>query len=137
MAVLPAGAVKKIDANPINVAFILSQETDSDEMSSTLEYYGYERQTSNDGYYVFKNPNGSVVKYTFKDATEAQPYPRVEVKSNRGSKDIDDTLESLSFKKEGNKYIRNTGQYAKTETHCTNGSQGFLIFHRVKINSQE
>ena len=159
MAILPAGAVKRIDANPINIAFILSQETDPDVIASTLFYYGYEpmegrlpsrpakaeatsTQSASAGLSSgetnsYTHPNGSMIRYTFKDATESQPYPQVEVKSNRGSKDIESTLESLDFKKKGSRYIRNTGQYAKTETHCTNESQSFLIFHRTKINRQE
>ena len=141
----PAQAVKKIDANPINVAYVLSQKTDPDAIASTLIYYGYTPQpkgnltpdTSKPETFVYTHPNGSVIKYTFKDTTEAQPYPYVEIKSNKGSNETATILENLAFKKKGSGYIRNIGKHAKTETHCTHGSQGSLIFHRVKINRQE
>ncbi|MDE5998329.1 MAG: hypothetical protein K2G77_09000, partial [Muribaculaceae bacterium] len=136
----------KIAANPINVAYILSQKTAPDGIASTLEYYGYTPQpkgnmtpdtSTPETFLVYSHPNGSIIKYTFKDTTEAQPYPYVEVKSNKGSNETVKALENLTFKKKGGGYIRNIGKQAKTETHCTHGSQGHLIFHRIKINNQE
>ncbi|MDE5998318.1 MAG: hypothetical protein K2G77_08940 [Muribaculaceae bacterium] len=142
---LSAYAVKKIDANPINVAYILSQKTDPDAISSTLIYYGYTPQpkgnltpdTSKPETFVYTHPNGSVIKYTFKDISESHPCPYIEVKSNKGSNETIKVLENLAFKKKGSGYLRNIGKHAKTETHCTHGSQGYLIFHRIKINPQE
>lgn len=147
---LPAHAVKKIDANPVNIAYVLSQKTDSDAISSTLRYYGYQPSSENGNSTLsasaglssgetttYTHPNGSVIKYTFKDTNESQPYPSIEVKSNKGSNETSKVLENLAFKKKGSGYIRNIGKHAKTETHCTHGSQGYIIFHRIKINRQE
>lgn len=46
---LSAGAVKKVVANAINVAVMLTEQVDADGIASTCEYYGYERQPSQDG----------------------------------------------------------------------------------------
>lgn len=132
-SLLSAYAVKKIDANPINVAFMLAKETDSVKMASTCKYYGYELVPSKNGYIVYTHHNGSIIRYTFKDATNNQPYPQVEVKSKMNSKDIDFTLTDLNFKKVGSAYERKQGRYARTFFICKHGSGGFLIFHQIRI----
>ena len=138
-SLIPAGAVKKIEANPINVAYILAQETDSAKIASTLKYYGYELQPietppsgGRGAYTNYRHPNGSIIRYTFKDATKAQPYPQVEVKSKKSSKDIDSTLTNLNFKKYGSVYDRKIGQYARTLFQCKHGAAGFLTFHQSR-----
>lgn len=131
---LPAVAIKKIEANPVNLAFLLSQETDSAKMSSICEYYGYISQPSQDGYAVYRHPkNSSVIRYSFKGASTEQPYPYVEVKSNIGAKDTDFTLTDLKFNKAGSGYVRKLGQYARSTFQCKHGPHGFLIFHQTKL----
>lgn len=137
LTLLPASAVKKIEANPINIAYMLAQDTDSVSMAKTCEYYGYISQPSQDGYTVFTHRNGSIIRYSFKDASHNQPYPVVEVKSKQSSKDIDKTLIDLHFKKEGPGYIRNQGQYARSIFICKNGSQGFMVFHQKRLLRQD
>ena len=143
---------KKIEANPINVAFMLAQETDTAQMASILHYYGYEptegqfseRSFPSEGKSSLKtqdsrlkteytHPNGSIIRYTFQDATKDQPYPHVEVKSKLNSKEVDLKLEDLQFKKEGSGYIRKRNQYARTVFHCKHGSNGYLIFHQTRL----
>ncbi|MDE5880770.1 MAG: hypothetical protein K2H60_03490 [Muribaculaceae bacterium] len=133
----PANAIKKINANPVNVAFILAQEKDTVKMATLCDYYGYRSQQSNDGYITYVHPSGSIIRYTFKDVTEEQPYPRVEVKSKLSSKDVDFTLTDLNFRKLGSGYERKLGQYARSVFHCQNGSGGFLIFHQRYVPRKE
>ena len=128
----PAEAVRKVEANPINVAYILAQETDSAGIDATCKYYGYELQTSNDGYTTYKHTNGSIIRYTFKDTSNEQPYPKVEVKSKVSSKEIDTILTDLGFQKEGSGYKRKVSQYARSIFSCKHNPQGFLILHQSR-----
>ncbi|MDE5851161.1 MAG: hypothetical protein K2H38_13570, partial [Muribaculaceae bacterium] len=81
----------------------------------------------------YTHPNGSIIRYTFQDATQEQPYPYVEVKSKLNSKAVDYKLTDLKFKKDGSNYIRKTSQYARTIFNCTHGSNGYLIFHQTRL----
>ncbi|MDE7346102.1 MAG: hypothetical protein K2N48_05080 [Muribaculaceae bacterium] len=124
---------KKIEANPINVAFMLAQETDTAKMSAISKYYGYEQQSTQNDFVVQFHPNGSIIRYTFNEATEEQPYPYVEVKSKLNSKAVESKLTDLKFKKDGSNYIRKTSQYARTIFNCKHGSNGYLIFHQTRL----
>ena len=131
---LPAAAIKKIDANPVNVAFLLAQEADSAKIASICDYYGYISQPSQNGYAVYRHPkNSSIIRCSFKEATEGQPYPYIEVKSKMSAKDIDFTLTDLKFKKTGSAYVRKLGLYARSSFQCKHGPRGFLIFHQTKL----
>ena len=146
ITLLPAQAVKKIEANPINIAFLLAQETDSAKMASICDYYGYQPYTdssnsnksasaglSSGETNTYRHPNGSIIRYTFRDATEAQPYPQVEVKTRQSAKDIDFTLTDLRFEKQGNGYERKLGQYARYTTTCKHASHDFLLFQHTRL----
>ena len=126
--VLPASAIKKIEANPINIAYMLAQDTDTASMSKTCEYYGYVRQVSEDGYTVFKHTNGSIIRYSLnKDSN----YPHVEVKSKSSSRDTDAILSDLGFQKQGNNYELKTGKLTRSKTTCIHGPNGFLVFSKI------
>lgn len=154
LAILPASAenkfgihpLKKIEANPINVAFILAQETDSAKIASICDYYGYQptpansisSKTASAGLSsgetnTYSHPNGSILRISFRDTTPDQPYPQVEVKSKQSSKDIDYTLKNLNFKKQGNGYQRNLGEHARHITTCQNAPRGFLLFQHTRL----
>ncbi len=132
--VLPATAAKKpVEANPINVAFMLAQRTDTAQMSALTDYYGYRLQPTQDGYITVTHPNGSTIRYTFQDATESQPYPTVEVKSNQHTSEIHSMLEDLRFKKQGSAYIRKSNMYSRTTITCKHAPHGYLIFHQTLL----
>ena len=122
---IPARAMNKNEANPINIAVLLTQETDTASMASTCDYYGYVRQIPSDGYTVFKHANGSIIRYKYIDSD--QKYPTIEVISKASQKEKDNTLQSLNFKKAGNSYERRSIGYT---TKCTSGSHGSLILTR-------
>ncbi len=134
---LPISAIKKIEANPINVAFMLAQESDSAKMASICDYYGYVIQPSQEGYIIFKHPNSSIIRYSFKETSKEQPYPYVEVKSKLSSKEIDFTLTDLNFKKNGSEYVRKVGQFARSVFNCKHVPKGFLGFHKTVIQCLE
>ncbi len=64
---LPVHAVKKIEANPINIAVMLVQENDSAKMVSTCDYYGYVRQPSQEGYAVLTHKNDEIIRFKVDD----------------------------------------------------------------------
>ena len=118
----------KIAANPINVAAILTELPDSAALASTCEYYGYIRQSPQDGYTVYKHPNGSVIRYSFNEADNGKSYSTVEVTSKVSQKEKDQILqEELNFQKTGNACERRSVGYT---TRCTNGRHGALIFQQ-------
>ncbi|MBD5505600.1 MAG: hypothetical protein HDR09_18140 [Lachnospiraceae bacterium] len=154
LAILPASAdnkfgitpIKKIEANPINVAFILAQETDSTKIASICDYYGYQPSPDNSASSktasaglssgetnTYRHPNGSILRISFRDATPDQPYPQIEVKSKQSSKDIDYTLTDLRFKKQGNGYERNIGEHARHITTCKSAPRGFLRLQHTRL----
>lgn len=115
--------VKKIEANPINVAVMLTEQLDSADMAATCEYYGYINQPSQDGYVTFKHPNGSIIRYNFAIADNGKQYPTVEVKSKGTQKEKDKLLQELNFKKNGNVTERRSIGFI---TRCTTAPQGYL-----------
>lgn len=131
LSLLPAGAVRKIEAHPINMAFMIAQQTDTAKIASMFQYYGYIIQPSEDGYTVYMHPNESVIRYSFKDTDKEQPYPYVDVKSKLSLKEIEDALKNMSFKKDGSGYVREFGKYARSVFRCNHGSQGVLVFHQT------
>ena len=120
-------ATLKIEANPINVAAILTELPDSTALASTCEYYGYIQQPPQDGYTVYKHPNGSVIRYSFNEADNGKSYSTIEVIFKVSQKEKDSILQKLNFHKTGNAYERRSVGYA---TRCTNGRHGAIIFQQ-------
>lgn len=125
--------VKKIEANPINVAVMLTEQLDSASTAATCEYYGYVNQPSQDGFSVFKHPNGSIIRFTFTTADNGKQYPTVEVKSKGTQKENDKILESLNFKKNGNVSERRSIGFT---TQCATASQGFIRLQAIPKSKQ-
>ena len=125
-----ANAAKKIEANPINIAAILVEKTDSAKIASPLEYYGYHPQGTEDGYQIMRTSNGNEIRCTFTDSGDK--YPTVVVKTHGTSRPIDDKLKELDFEKSGNGYEKMKNAYSKFKTKCSLGSHNTLIFLRVR-----
>ena len=122
---LPAQAVRKVEANPINVAVILTEQPDSASIASTCEYYGYVNQPSQDGYTVYQHPKGSTIRYKYTVAENGKSYPTIEVKSKYSQKDKEQLLQQLNFRKNGNTYERKAIGH---HTRCSSAPQGYLRF---------
>lgn len=120
--------VKKIEENPINVAVMLTEQLDSARVAATCEYYCYIYQSSQDGFSVYKHPNGSVIRFNITTADNGKKYPTVEVKSKGTQKEKDKILKTLNFKKNGNVTERRPIGFT---TQCSTASQGFI---RLKAN---
>lgn len=131
LTLLPAGAVKKFEPNPINVAAVIIEKTDSAKVASTCEYYGFTYQGVEDGYTVMKRPNGNEIKFTFNDNGTPQKYPTVVVKAKGTHKEIEEHLKAVNFEKEGNKYTVPHNLYSRYITQCSIGSRNTLVFRRL------
>ena len=130
ISILPASAIKKFDANPINIAAVMVEKTDSSQIASTCEYYGFTYQGVEDGYTVMKRTNGSEIKFTFKDNGTTQKYPVILVKTKEARKDIDIRLKELGYEKKGNSYEIKRNLYSRYITQCSFSSNNTLIFRR-------
>lgn len=69
---LPARAIKKIEANPINIAVILIEKQDSASVISTCEYYGYPIEPGQNSNMVFRYENGSSMYVSFNDSDNSK-----------------------------------------------------------------
>ena len=132
LTLLPASAVKKIEANPINIAVSLVEKTDSAKIASTLDYYGYTYQGTDDGYTVMKNTKGNEIRFSFSESDVPNKYPTIIVKNHNTSKETDSRLKELNFEKVGNKYEYKRNSYSKFKTQCSFGHKSTLILRRIQ-----
>ena len=137
LTLLPASAVKKFEANPINIAAVMVEKTDSARIASTCEYYGFVYQGVEDGYTILKRTNGSGIKFTFNDNGTTQKYPIIEVTTREAHKEIDTRLKELGFEKKGNIYEIKRNQFSRYITQCYFGTHNTVIFRRLYNNSHK
>lgn len=135
LTLLPASAVKKFEANPINIATVMVEKTDSAQIASTCEYYGFVYQGVEDGYTVMKRQNGNEIKFTFQDNGKLQKHPTIVVKTNETHKAIDSRLNDLSYEKKGNIYEIKRNIHSRLITQCSFGRHNTLIFRRIQNKS--
>lgn len=143
---LPAQAIKRINANPINIASQLVLKQDSAEVASTLEYYGYTHTPNyttqsptpqapfadTDGFTVFSNPDGSIIRFAYLDNTDKQNYPIIQVYTKQSRTETEKKLQELDYKKNGNHYENILSKHSRYLTKCTFGPGKFLTFDRQK-----
>ena len=132
LTLLPVSAVKKFEANPINIAAVMVEKTDSAKIASTCEYYGFAYQGVEDGYTVMKRTNGNEIKFTFSENGTIQKYPIIVVKTKEAHKDIAVRLKELNFEKKGNIYEIKRNPYSRYITQCNFGYNNTLIFKRIQ-----
>lgn len=132
LTIIPTNAAKKVEANPINIAAIIVEKTDSAKIASTLEYYGYSPSGTENGYQVMKHSNGTEIRFTFTENGVVCQYPTVIVKHNTPTKDIDTRLKTLDFESKGNSYKREKNQFSRYITQCQHGPKSTLIFRRTQ-----
>ena len=137
LTLLPASAIKKFEANPINIAAVMVEKTDSAHIASTCEYYGFTYQGVEDGYTVMKRTNGNEIKFTFNDNGTINKYPTIVVKIKEAHKEIDARLKELNFEKKGNTYEIKRNQYSRYITQCNFGTRNTLIFRRLYNSSHK
>ncbi|MDE5841309.1 MAG: hypothetical protein K2H49_10370 [Muribaculaceae bacterium] len=131
-SLLTANAIKKIEANPINIGVSIVEYTDSASIVSDLKYYGYALKQSDKDGAIFSHANGSIIRFIMPQSTSNDKYPIIEVTTKAGIKGIDQIFKSLRFKKEKDSYERIASRYDKYITRCSIGNTGHLIIHREK-----
>lgn len=130
LPLLTAGAVKKFNVNPINLAITLVEKADSLKVASFLEYYGYTPKGTEDGYTIMKHPNGNELRFSFTDTQ----YPTIIVKTTDTHKAIGSRLESLNFEKTGKGYEQIRNKYSKYKTVCNFGPKSTMLVRRVRTS---
>ena len=131
LTLLPASAVKKISADPINIAIILVEKTDSANVATTLEYYGYTLQGTEDSFQIMKDSNGNEIRYSFKESDSSNKYPTVIVKTKGTHKTLDSKLKELNFEKVSNGYERMRNRNSKYKTQCKFGHNSTMTIRRI------
>ena len=146
IASFPAQAIKRINANPINIASRLVLQQDSAEIASTLEYYGYSHTPNTatqspilqvdladtDGFAVFSHPDGSIIRFYYPKTEDKQKYPTVQVKSNSLRVSIEKIMDQLQYKKTGDHYENVISKYSTHLTKCTFGPGNLVTFQRLR-----
>ena len=127
-----ASAVKKVDANPINVGVLIAEKGDSTQVASLFQYYGYTPQGTENDYQIMKHFNGNEIRYSFNYSGIHQKYPTVVVKTNASQKEIDAILTELKFIKVGNAYERAVSRYNNYITRCSHGPHNTIIIQRIR-----
>ena len=131
LTLLPSSTAKKIDANPINIAALLVERTDSAKVASTLEYYGYTPQGKENGYCVMKNTKGDEIRFSFNENGTPSKYPTVTVKLKMTESDLNTRLKELDYEKSGNIYEKAKNAYSRYTTQCSTGPHNTITFRRV------
>lgn len=131
IASLPARAIKRITANPINIASRLVLQPDSAEVASTLEYYGYSYSPNTetqaqladiwDTAATFTYPDGSIIRFAYLDRVDKQNYPTLQVYTKQSRAETEKKLQELDYKKNGNHYENILSKYSRYLTKCTFG----------------
>ena len=133
LTILPAGAVKRIEAHPVNVAAMIAEKGDSAHIDSYFKYYGYTQDgTDANGYTVMRHRNGNEIRYTFQDGNSIMKYPTVIVKTNDTHKAIDERLSEIKFHKAGNSYESTNPRMSYYQTTCCFGPHNTLIFRTTE-----
>lgn len=149
---IPAEAVKRMTANPVNIASRLVLKQDSATVASILEYYGYTAVThtvpsadtatqsqtqqapltDTDGFAVFSHPDGSIIRFAYLNPDPKQAYPTIHVYTKSTKPQIEKILSELDYKKAGNHYEATISKYSTYLTKCTFGPGKYLTFDRKK-----
>lgn len=131
LTILSAEAVRKINVNPVNLAVVIVEKSDSADIASTFDYYGYTLTEETDGYKVMRHPNGDEIRYSFSDKGILQTFPIVIVKAKENSKALGFRLNELKFEKTRDVYERKINRYGHHVTQCISGPHGTLTFRRL------
>ncbi len=122
---------KKIEANPINIAAVLIQANDTAAITSTLKYYGYLPSTpltpDTSKPHTWTHPNNSTITYSLSDPATLKDLT-IEVTSHGSTKEKEQLLQSLNFKKVGNAYEQPSVGFL---TRATFAPHNTLLLHRL------
>ena len=129
---LPAFAVKTINVNPVNLAVVIVEKSDSAKIQKEFAYYGYTNEGTKDGYTIMRSPNGIEICYSFQDNLPSEKFPTVVVTDEEDDKDLSQRLFDLNFKRKGNTYTKIATRDDNHLIQCTFGPSNTLILRCIK-----
>lgn len=132
MSALPVGAIKTINANPVNLAAVIVEMVDSARIQREFDYYGYKYQGTEDGFKVMKTPNGHEIRYSFQNAKALDGHPVVIVKTFESPTEIDTRLKELQFIKDGQNYRRVARRDENHLIQCLPNSSNSILLQCLK-----
>lgn len=145
----------KIHANPINIASQLVLDTDSANIASTLIYYGYSLQSTDNAKTVYQHPDGTFITISFPNISgnptqsglfaisgngrratgdaisSSAAFPTIQVKSKVSEKELKKILEDMNFQKVGTCYEHDASRYSSYIPRCIPSSKS-VTFQRLK-----
>lgn len=134
-AVIPAGAVKKFDVNPINLAVVLVEKEDSAKIESILRYYGYVHRGTEDGYRIMRHPDGKEMRCRYGKDGPSDRYPTIIVSTGESRKEIDSRLREPKFVRSRDGYERSVSRYHNHLTRCSFGPGNKVVLKRIHKDS--
>ncbi|MDE6769425.1 MAG: hypothetical protein K2J78_06855 [Muribaculaceae bacterium] len=123
-------------ANPVSLGLLLIDQPSVEKMITTCRYYNLLEEPSQEGYNVFRHPNGTV--YQFKvDERNSQHFPIVKVTTKDSQKTLDNILTQSGYKKESGVYVKGTKfEHRRTKCSITGNAKKTLTFQK-EYNSLE
>lgn len=123
-------------ANPVSLGLLLIDEPNVEKMITTCRYYNLSEEPIQEGYNVFRHPNGTV--YQFKvDERNSQHFPIVKVTTKDSQKTLDNILTQSGYKKESGIYVKGTKfEHRRTKCSITGNTKKILTFEK-EYNSLE
>lgn len=103
--------------NPIFLGPILVDCPSVDAMVDLCGMYDLEELQSEDNYRMFKNGDGSIIKFNMVSDSTGCEIPYVEIRTSQNKKDIEKTILEVGYKRENDRYIKGT-RHARRFTTC-------------------
>ncbi len=129
---LPAGAVKTINANPVNLAAVIVEMVDSARIEKEFAYYGYTLDSTEVGFKVMRSPNGHEIRYSLSDPKAVDGRPVVIVKTTETPVQLDIRLTDMQFEKKGDTYTRVSHRDEDHLIRCNTPSPRTLLFQCLR-----
>ena len=96
---------------------VLIDSPDEDVVKETCGYYGFNETGTEDGYLIFQDGTGSVLKCKMNSLTPKMKVPFIELQTSDTKKELENVLKRLGYMKEGDRYMKGS-PYTRTRTVC-------------------
>lgn len=96
---------------------VLIDSPDEDVVKETCGYYGFNETGTEDGYLIFQDGSGSVLKCKMNSLTPKLKVPFIELQTSDTKKELENVLKRLGYRKHGDRYVKGS-QYTRTQTVC-------------------
>ena len=117
LTLLPIFAQNMSVENPVMLLNNLMSCYDEHSMARVCRAYQMEELPSEDGFWVFKNQDGSVVRFKYETNEKNQKTPVIEIQTTQNKKSIEKNLSSLGFRKSGEVFMKGS-EHANSQIIC-------------------